>query len=76
MKRSACHVMSCTLCGSGALDDDEKRLVIGCGSLAGVRAKYAHVFEGCSHSMRALFAQHDHLGVFHRVIDCLNLMDV
>ena len=69
----ACRL--CTLCGSGALGD-EKHLVFECGALAGVRAKYPALFEACGHNMRAFFAQHDHLGVFHYVIDCLNFMDI
>ena len=69
----ACRL--CTLCGSGALGD-ERHLVFECGALAELRAKYAHLFEVCGHNMRAFFAQHDYLGVFHYVIDCLNFMDI
>ena len=47
-----------------------------CGALAELRAKYAHLFEVCGHNMCAFFAQHDYLGVFHYVVDCLNFMDI
>ena len=56
----ACRL--CTLCGSGALGD-ERHLVFECGALAGLRAKYAQLFEVCGHNLRAFFA-HDYLGVF------------
>ena len=69
----ACRL--CTLCGSGALGD-ERHLVFECGALAGLRAKCAHLFEGCGRNMRAFFAQRDYLGVFHYVIDCLNFMNI
>ena len=64
----------CMLCVS--YTGDEWHLVFECGALAGVRAKYPGLFEGCVYNMRAFFAQHDHLGVFHYVIDCLNFMDI
>ena len=37
-------------------------------------------FMSCSssvgHNMRAFFAQHDYLGVFHYAVDCLSFMDM
>ena len=69
----ACRL--CIFCGAGAVGD-EKHLVFECTGLSSLRTKYAGLFNGTDRNMRSFFAQQDHLGVFHYVIDCLNLMDM
>ena len=68
----ACRL--CTFCDAGAVGD-EKHLVFECAQLAPLRAKYADLFIDKDHTMCSFLAQRDHLGVFHYVIDCLDLMD-
>ena len=67
----ACRL--CTFCDAGAVKD-EKHLVFECAQLAPLRAKYADSMTRITPCV-LFFAQRDHLGVFHCVIDCLNLMD-
>ena len=65
----------CTCCNSGAVGD-EMHLVFECVALAPLRQRYATLFTGLTDTMRSFFAQHDHLGVFHYVIDCLDFMNI
>ena len=62
----------CTSCAAMVLGD-ERHLVFECASLATLRVKYAGLFQ-VDHSMRSFFAQQDHLGVFHYIVECLNIM--
>ena len=39
-----------------------------------LRSRYASLFTSSTDTMRSFFAQPDHMGVFHYVIDCLDFM--
>ena len=65
----------CLSCNSGALGD-EKHLVFECPALASLRQRHAGLFTSQTDTMRSFFAQQDHLGVFHYVIDCLDFMQI
>ncbi len=53
---------------------DEMHLVFECAALASLRSRYASLFTGSTDTMRSFFAQPDHVGVFHYVVDCLDFM--
>ena len=63
----------CLACNSGAVGD-EMHLVFECAALASLRSRYASLFTGSTDTMRSFFAQPDHVGVFHYVVDCLDFM--
>ncbi len=63
----------CLACNSGAVGD-ERHLVFECTALASLRSRYAYLFTGATDTMRSFFAQPDHMGVFHYVVDCLDFM--
>ncbi len=63
----------CLACNSGAVGD-EMHLVFECTALAFLRSRYASLFTGSTDTMRSFFAQPDHMGVFHYVIDCLDFI--
>ena len=63
----------CLACNSGAVGD-EMHLVFECAALASLRSRYASLFPGSTDTMRSFFAQPDHVGVFHYVVDCLDFM--
>ncbi len=65
----------CSCCHSGAVGD-ERHLVFECVALAPLRVRYASLFTNDTNTMRSFFAQRDHLGVFHYVMDCLDLMHI
>ena len=64
----------CLACNSGAVGD-EMHLVFECTALASLRSS---MFTGGPDTMSSrpwsFFAQPDHMGVFHYVEDCLDLM--
>ncbi|DBA73557.1 TPA: hypothetical protein ACH3X2_009800 [Trebouxia sp. C0005] len=62
----------CLACNSGAVGD-ERHLIFECTALASLRL-YASLFTGSTDTMRSFFAQPDHMGVFHYVVDCLDFM--
>ena len=74
---AAAHVVRadrlCTCCDDGALGD-ERHLVFECTALAPLRQTYADLFTGDTGSMRAFFAQQDHMRVFHFIVDCLDFV--
>ncbi len=43
-------------------------------AVASLRSRYASLFTGSTDTMRSFFAQPDHVGVFHYVVDCLDFM--
>ena len=55
---------------------DEKHLVFECAALASLRSRYASLFTSSIDTMRSSFAQRDHMGVFHYVVDCLDFMKI
>ena len=55
---------------------DEKHLVFECPALASLRQRHAGLFTSQTDTMRSFFAQQDHLGVFHYVIDCVDFMQI
>ena len=63
----------CLACNSGAVGD-EMHLVFECAALSSLRSRYASLFTGSTDTMRSFFAQPDHVGVFHYVVDCLAFM--
>ena len=65
----------CLACNSGAMGD-EMHLVFECTALASLRSRYASLFTGTTDTMRSFFAQPDHIGVFHYVVDCLDFMTI
>ncbi len=63
----------CLACNGGAVGD-EMHLIFECTALASLRSRYASLFTDTAGTMRSFFAQPDHIGVFHYVIDCLDFM--
>ncbi len=63
----------CLACNSGAVGD-EMHMVFECTALASLRSRFASLFTGSTDTMRSFFAQPDHIGVFHYVVDCLDFM--
>ena len=63
----------CLSCNSGAVGD-EKHLVFECAALAALLSQYANLFTSCTDTVRSIFAQPDHMGVFHYVVDCLDFI--
>ncbi len=63
----------CLACNGGAVGD-EMHLIFECTALASLRSRYASLFTDTAGTMRSFFAQPDHIGVFHYVVDCLNFM--
>lgn len=59
----------CLACNSGAVGD-EMHLLFECTALAFVWSRYASLFTGGTDTMMSFFAQPDHIGVFHNVVDC------
>ncbi len=53
---------------------DEMHLIFECTALASLRSRYASLFTDTAGTMRSFFAQPDHIGVFHYVVDCLDFM--
>ena len=62
----------CLSGNAGALGD-ERHLIFECTALASLRSRYADLFTSSTDTMRSFFAQPDQMGVFHYVIDCLDL---
>ena len=60
-------------CNRGA-EGDEKHLGVECIALASLRSRYAGLFTGNTDTMRSFFAQPDHVGGFHYVVECLDFM--
>ena len=58
---------------TGALGD-ERHLVFECTALAPLRQTYVDLFTDDTGSMRAFFAQQDHMRVFHFILDCLDFL--
>ena len=65
----------CLFCNSGAVGD-ERQLMFDCVALAPWRSEHAGLFTGSTDTMKSVFAQPDHVGVFHNVIDCLDFMKI
>ena len=65
----------CFFCNSGALGN-ERHFFSKCAALAFLRSRYADLFTGSTDTTRSFFAQPDHMGVFHYVIDCLDFVKV
>ena len=65
----------CLFCDSGAVGD-ERHLVFDCVALAPLRSQHTNLFTGNTDTMRSLFAQPDHMGVFRYVMDCLDFMKI
>ncbi len=63
----------CLACNGGAVGD-EMHLIFECTALASPRSRYASLFTDTAGTMRSFFAQPDHIGVFHYVVDCLDFM--
>ncbi len=63
----------CLACNGGAVGD-EMHLIFECTALASLRSRYASLFTDTAGTMRSFFAQPDHIGVFHYVVDCLDFM--
>ena len=74
---AAAHVVRadrlCKYYDAGALGH-ERRLVFVCTALAPLQQHYADLFTGDTDSMRAFFAQQDHMQVFPFIVDCLDFM--
>ena len=59
----------------------EKHLVFECAALASLpsrraRSRYASLFTSSTDTMSSIFAQPDHIGVFHYVVDCPDFMKI
>ena len=65
----------CLSCNSGAVGD-EKHLVFECAAFVSLRSRYASLFASSTDTMKSFFAQPDHMGIFHYVVDCLGFMKV
>ena len=65
----------CSCCSGGALGD-EMHLVFECAALTHLRQRHASLFTNHTDTMRSFFAQQDHSGVFHYVMDCLDFMNI
>ena len=67
----------CLSCNSGAVGD-EKHLIFGCAAVASLRSWYASasLCTSSTDTMRSFFAQPNHMGVFHCVVDCLDFMKI
>ncbi|DBB01575.1 TPA: hypothetical protein ACH3X1_000223 [Trebouxia sp. C0004] len=61
----------CLACNSDAVGD-EMHLVFECTPLTSLQSRYASLFTGSTDTMRSFFAQPDHMGVFHYVLNCLD----
>jgi hypothetical protein len=60
-------------CNSGVVGD-EMHLIFECTALASLRSRYTSLFTSSTDTMRSIFAQPDHMGVFHSLVDCLDFM--
>jgi len=70
----ACSAKSLRQLHFGCPRRPEMHLVFECTALAFLRSRYASLFTGSTDTMRSFFAQPDHIGVFHYVVDCLDFM--
>lgn len=64
----------CTYCSSGAAGDEMH--IVECAALAPLRQRCASLFNVRTDTMRSLFAQQDHSGISHYVVDCLDVMNM
>ena len=68
----ALYESSCSISRTQAVGDERFE----CAALASVRSKYASLVISSSDTMRSIFAQPDHMGVFKHAIDCVDFMNI
>ncbi len=73
-RQAVTHGSSTVLRKTQVLGLDDKLLIFECTALASLRSRYASLFTDTAGTMRSFFAQPDHVGVFHYVVDCLDFM--